>query len=49
LDWLGKLVTERRKLVVWAFVLLTIAFATQILKLTADPAPVSLLSSFAGA
>lgn len=49
LDWLGKLVTERRKLVVWAFVLLTIAFATQIPKLTADPAPESLLSSFEGA
>lgn len=49
LDWLGKLVTERRKLVIWLFVLVTIAFSTQIPKLTADPAPESLLSSFEGA
>ena len=48
LNWLAKLVTERRKLVVWASVLITLAFATQIPKLTADPAPESLLSSFEG-
>ena len=48
LNWLAKLVTERRKLVVWVSVLVTLAFATQIPKLTADPAPESLLSSFEG-
>jgi predicted RND superfamily exporter protein len=48
LNWLAKLVTERRKLVVWVTVLVTLAFATQIPKLTADPAPESLLSSFEG-
>jgi predicted RND superfamily exporter protein len=48
IDWLAKLVTERRKLVVWVTVLVTVAFATQIPKLTADPAPESLLSSFEG-
>ncbi len=48
LDWLAKLVTERSKLVVWVAVLVTVAFATQIPKLTADPAPESLLSSFEG-
>jgi predicted RND superfamily exporter protein len=48
LNWLAKLVTERRKLVVWVAVLVTLAFATQIPKLTADPAPESLLSSFEG-
>ncbi|MGB5367857.1 MAG: hypothetical protein WBN14_16470, partial [Polyangiales bacterium] len=48
LDWLAKLVTERRKLVVGISVLVTVAFATQIPKLTADPAPESLLSSFEG-
>jgi hypothetical protein len=41
-------VTERRKLVVWVSVLVTLAFATQIPKLTADPNPESLLSSFEG-
>ncbi len=48
LDWLAKLVTERSKLVVWVSVLVTVAFATQIPKLTTDPAPESLLSSFEG-
>ena len=48
LDWLGRLVTERRRLVVWTSVLVTLAFVTQIPKLTADPAPESLLSSFEG-
>ena len=48
MDWLARLVTERRKLVVWVSVLVTLAFATQIPKLTADPAPESLLSSFEG-
>ncbi len=48
LNWLAKLVTERRKLVIWVSVLVTLAFATQIPKLTADPAPESLLSSFEG-
>ena len=33
---------------VWVSVLLTLAFATQIPKLTADPDPESLLSSFEG-
>jgi len=41
-------VTERRRLVVWAWILLAVAFATQIPKVTADPAPESLLSSFEG-
>jgi predicted RND superfamily exporter protein len=49
LDWLGRLVTERRKLVISVFVVVTIAFSTQIPKLTADPAPESLLSSYEGA
>ncbi|MDH3845465.1 MAG: hypothetical protein OES69_16100, partial [Myxococcales bacterium] len=48
LDWLAKLVTERRKLVVSVTVLITLAFVSQIPKLTADPAPESLLSSFEG-
>ena len=48
LNWLAKLVTERRKLVVGVSVLVTLAFATQIPKLTADPNPESLLSSFEG-
>jgi len=48
LNWLAKLVTEHRKRVVWVSVLVTLAFATQIPKLTADPAPESLLSSFEG-
>ena len=48
LNWLAKLVTERGKLVVWVAVLVTLGFATQIPKLTADPAPESLLSSFEG-
>ena len=48
LDWLGKLVTEHRKRVVWISVLVTVAFTTQIPKLTADPSPESLLSSFEG-
>ncbi len=48
LNWLAKLVTERRKLVVTVSVLTALAFATQIPKLTADPAPESLLSSFEG-
>lgn len=48
LDWLARLVTERRRLVVGATVLVTLAFASQIPKLTADPAPESLLSSFEG-
>jgi predicted RND superfamily exporter protein len=48
LNWLAKLVTEHRKRVVWVSVLVTLAFTTQIPKLTADPAPESLLSSFEG-
>jgi len=48
LNWLAKLVTERRKLVVIVSVLTALAFATQIPKLKADPAPESLLSSFEG-
>jgi len=48
LNWLAKLVTDHRKLVVWISILVTVAFATQIPKLTADPAPESLLSSFEG-
>ncbi len=48
LDWLAKLVTERRKLVVSVTVLATLTLATQIPKVTADPAPESLLSSFEG-
>ena len=48
LNWLARLVTERWKLVVWGSVLVTLAFATQIPKLTADPNPESLLSSFEG-
>ncbi|RZV55727.1 MAG: hypothetical protein EX268_01185 [Deltaproteobacteria bacterium] len=48
LAWLAKLVTERRKLVVWVSIVVTAAFVTQIPKLTADPAPESLLSSFEG-
>ena len=40
--------TERRRLVVWVSVLVTLAFTTQIPKLTADPAPESLLASFEG-
>jgi predicted RND superfamily exporter protein len=42
-------VTERRKLVIGVFALVTIAFATQIPKVTADPEPERLLSSFEGA
>ncbi len=48
LNWLANLVTQRRKLVVWVSILVTAAFATQIPKLRADPAPESLLSSFEG-
>ena len=48
LNWLANLVTERRKLVVIVSVLTALAFATQIPKLKADPAPESLLSSFEG-
>ncbi len=48
LDWLANLVTDRRKLVIGVTVLVTLAFASQIPKLTADPAPESLLSSFEG-
>jgi hydrophobe/amphiphile efflux-3 (HAE3) family protein len=48
LNWLAKLVTERRRLVVVVSVLTALAFATQIPKLKADPAPESLLSSFEG-
>ncbi|MEM7135441.1 MAG: MMPL family transporter [Myxococcota bacterium] len=48
LDWLARLVTGRRKLVVGVTVLVTLAFASQIPKLRADPAPESLLSSFEG-
>ena len=48
LNWLARLVTERRKLVVGVSVLTALAFATQIPKLRADPAPESLLSSFEG-
>ncbi len=48
LNWLATLVTERRKLVVTVSVLTALAFATQIPKLKADPAPESLLSSFEG-
>ncbi len=48
LNWLARLVTERRRLVVWVSVLTALAFATQIPKLRADPAPESLLSSFEG-
>ncbi|MGB5314146.1 MAG: MMPL family transporter [Polyangiales bacterium] len=48
LNWLAKLVTERRKLVVAVSVLTALGFATQIPKLKADPAPESLLSSFEG-
>ncbi len=48
LNWLARLVTERRRLVVWVSFLVTLAFATQIPKLTADPAPESLLASFEG-
>lgn len=48
LNWLANLVIERRKLVVSVWVLLTIAFVTQIPKLRADPAPESLLTSFEG-
>ncbi|MGB8330718.1 MAG: efflux RND transporter permease subunit [Polyangiales bacterium] len=40
--------TERRKLVLGVVLALTAAFATQIPKLRADPAPESLLSSFEG-
>ena len=48
LNWLAKLVTERRKLVVAVSVLTALAFATQIPKLKADPNPEALLSSFEG-
>ncbi len=48
MDWLANLVTERRRLVVAATLLTTLAFASQIPKLRADPAPESLLSSFEG-
>jgi hypothetical protein len=48
LDWLANLVTDRRKLVLGVTILVTLAFASQIPKLRADPAPESLLSSFEG-
>lgn len=48
LNWLATLVTERRRLVVSVTILATVAFASQIPKLRADPAPESLLSSFEG-
>lgn len=48
LDWLARLVTERRRLVLSVVLLLTAALATQIPKLRADPAPESLLSSYKG-
>ncbi|MEM9730499.1 MAG: efflux RND transporter permease subunit [Myxococcota bacterium] len=48
LNWLARLVTSRRRLVVGVTLLVTLAFASQIPKLRADPAPESLLSSFEG-
>ncbi|MGB5809543.1 MAG: MMPL family transporter [Polyangiales bacterium] len=48
LNWLATLATERRRLVVGLTALVTLAFASQIPKLRADPAPESLLSSFEG-